>query len=97
MAPYRPEPHRVAGITSYLAQISEIDPDSEVFRYPRRKRGGDSLPQGRRYINIVVFSEHMERLCTELDGLEMWLDHATDLKSEFYADGLQWMASDRRD
>ncbi|MCU1336045.1 MAG: hypothetical protein JWO19_1626 [Bryobacterales bacterium] len=75
------------GIDSYVKQLSEIDPQAQAFRYPRDKRGNASLDKAPEYINIAVFAEHMEQLCTSLDALDSYFDHELDVKSEMASDG----------
>lgn len=55
------------GIDSYIDQLDAIDAGSFSFRYPRRKDGMDSI-QSVQKINLGRFSEHMEKLCTYLEG-----------------------------
>ena len=68
------------GIDSYVQQISAIDPDSQSFRYSRTKNGDTSLPETVTHINIAVFADHMESLCSYLDGLVL-LGHKKSTKS----------------
>jgi len=70
------------GINSYIQQLSEVDPDSQVFRYARSKKGERLLPEELKCINIAVFSEHMERLCSFLDNVDSYLDHMLELRND---------------
>ena len=78
------------GIDSYLQQLSVVDPDSQAFRYPRNKRGERLLPEALKSINIAVFSDHMERLCSFLDNLDSYLDSlleiGSDMRAEYWND-----------
>lgn len=91
----RPQRAWIEGVESYIQQISAIDEDSEAFRYPRKKRGGDSIPEGLKYINIVVFSGHMERLCGQLDGFDSYLDYLLESRNDMRAEMYDDMMSDR--
>ena len=70
------------GIDSYIRQLSDIDPDSQAFRFPRRKTGDVTLPEGLTHINVAVFSDYMESLCSYLDDLCSWLDHVREMKDQ---------------
>jgi hypothetical protein len=78
------------GIDSYIQQFADIDPNSQDFRYTRNNKGARSLPEGLDYINIAVLSDHMERLCSFLDGLDSYIDHMleirNDMRAEMYSD-----------
>jgi hypothetical protein len=59
----------IEGIEDYINQLHSVDSGSFAFRYSLTKKGdvtvGD-LPR----INLARFSEHMERLCDDLEGYD---------------------------
>jgi hypothetical protein len=59
------------GIEAYIKQLHSVDPGSDSFRYPTSKRGENAL-EGLGQIDIVRFSEYMERLCIYLDGFHAY-------------------------
>jgi hypothetical protein len=75
----------IEGIDSYIKQLSAVDPDAQAFRYARDKKGRPSLPDGLTHINIAVFGDHMERLCSHLDGIDSYLDHMREIRDEMEA------------
>ena len=74
------------GIDSYIRQLSTVDPDAQAFRYARDKKGRASLPDSLTHINIAVFADHMERLCSHLDGIDSYLDHMREIRDEMEAE-----------
>jgi hypothetical protein len=72
----------IEGVDSYIQQVSVIDPDAQAFRYARNKKGEASLPETLTNINIAVFADHMERLCSLLDGIDSYLDHVRGIRDE---------------
>ncbi len=71
-----------AGIDSYIKQLSEVDPKSTSFRYKRNKEGLKNLPETLTHINIGVFADRMESLCTYLDGVDSYLDYLRENKED---------------
>lgn len=55
-------------IKEAIAKFCTIDPSSESFRYPFRRKGGHSLPPDLRYINLRNLAEIMEKIANFLDG-----------------------------
>jgi hypothetical protein len=68
MANYPIRPEDIAGIDSYVRQLTTVDPDSQCFRYPTTKTGEPSLPD-LMHISLSVFADGMERLADYLDVL----------------------------
>ena len=66
-----------------ILAFSEIDPNSEAFRYAKRpemKGGSPSLPKDVRHINIRLLYEEMEKVSSMLDYiLEFALPNARDV------------------
>ncbi len=58
----------IAGVDSYIRQLTEVDPDSFKFRYPTSKTGVPSLPY-LKYIDLAIFADAMERLAYFLNVL----------------------------
>jgi len=83
-------PEDVAGIDSYIKQISHVDPDAQAFRYPLNTKGENSLPETLQSINIAVFSDHMDRLCAHLDGIDSYLDHLRELRNDMIAEAYDY-------
>lgn len=75
------------GIESYINQIHAIDPTSMTFRYNTGKASVDHHLNGVERINILHFSDNMEKLTSILEGIDMEFDAITeyvnDMKMEF--------------
>ena len=69
-----------------IQQLSEKDPESFAFRYPTDKNGNPSL-SGLEHINLINFSEVMERIATFFDGVitgvYVLLDQKREIRSEY--------------
>ncbi len=94
----RPIPTQdIEGISSYLQQLKEHDPDGQRFRYAtvvvrppknsklplKHKR---SIKKELRLVNIRVFASHMEQLADYLDGLGGWSAHLLQAKIDMESD-----------
>jgi len=88
------EPEDVSGANSYIKQLSELDPDSQRFRYAHLQNGASSLPDDLEHINIAVFGSHMESLRSYLDGIDSYFDHIREIRNEMEAEYRNAMYSD---
>ena len=70
------------GVESYIQQLQQLDATSISFRYARTRKGGPSLPDGLRRINVRHFAETMERLVAFLDAAHQSIGHLADKKAE---------------
>jgi hypothetical protein len=90
----------IEGVTSYVQQIWQRDPDGQRFRYATIKQKKPNAPKGtiehRRsldedltLVNIRLFAIHLEKLANYLDGLESWFGdlHQTKFDMELDAGG----------
>jgi hypothetical protein len=80
-----PSQEDVEGVNSYIRQLTEVDPESQSFRYALSKKGVPSVPH-LKHINIRVLAEGMERLAYFLEGIEAGLDHLEEAKNEMRAE-----------
>lgn len=68
-----PETLQGSGLSSFedlkalLADLDELDPASQAFRYPIRRNGTDVLPR-HTVFNVLTFSSSMDPLLGFLDG-----------------------------
>ena len=60
----------IAGADDYICQLSEIDPDSESFRYPFGKSGKANMPDGLIRLNIRHFAVTISRLVQYIDDID---------------------------
>jgi hypothetical protein len=85
------------GVTSYIQQIHEHDPDGQRFRYATTKlkssgsrkapsARGPSLSPELNLINIRVFAIAMENLADYLEGIESWLGGLRQGRDEMHQD-----------
>lgn len=65
-----PPGDQLAGVESYIRQITAVDPGSDSFRYAYSRDGTPSIVQEITHLNLLVFANHMERLCDYLDGID---------------------------
>jgi hypothetical protein len=65
-----------------IVQFHNMDPDSQVFRYPTRKDGKLTLPEPREY-DLENIRKLMEDVHNEFSGLDAWLDYHADQADEF--------------
>jgi hypothetical protein len=64
-----------------LAQLAEMDPDSQAFRYAERRDGTPTLA-GVDHLDIAEFHGALLGVAHYLEALDSALDHAKDLKSQ---------------
>lgn len=79
-------PDDLAGVDDYIRQLSNVDPDSQTFRYTRGKKGQPLLPRALTHINLLVFSEHMEHLCNFLDCWDNYISEIQSAANEMCSD-----------
>ena len=79
------------GVTSYIRQLHEHDPDGQRFRYATRKSkratpfgsaAASSLSPNLNLANVREFAIAMERLADYLGGIEGWFAELEDAKAE---------------
>ena len=80
-----PSPEDIEGVNSYIRQLTEVDPESQSFRYAVSKKGVPSVPH-LKHINIRVFAVGMESLSAFLEGFKAGLDHLDEVKNEMRAE-----------
>jgi hypothetical protein len=74
----------IEGINHYINVLTQVDPESQSFRYALSSKNEpslDSIP----YINIEVFVEAMERLCNSFGLLDSLFQVSSDHKQEMLA------------
>jgi hypothetical protein len=81
------------GVAAYIEQLHEVDAGSFSFRYPFTKNGEVSLGPLQR-INLAQFSEKMERLCTLLEGMDLYYKKIVQWNAEMYSQYAADMYSD---
>ncbi len=69
-----------------IRQFSEIDPNSQKFRYPTDKSGNPSLPDPSPPINLRNFAEVITRTGSLLDGVSMGISAEIEYKREMEAE-----------
>jgi hypothetical protein len=79
-----PTKENVAGVDSYVKQLTNVDRDSQSFRYPTSNEGSATL-SGLTRINIRTFAERMESLCNFLGSIEGNLQLHLDFEAEMRA------------
>lgn len=60
--------------------FSELDPNSESFRYAQDKGGHPTLP-GFKYINLTEVQKKMSKITPLLEGADTGISHYLDLRS----------------
>lgn len=76
----------IAGADDYVRQLSEIDPDSESFRYPFGKNGKANMPDGLVHLNIRHFAVTISRLVQYIDDIDTATSIAGDWQDDMKAD-----------
>ncbi len=82
----KPEIDDLQGVSEYIRQLSEVDPDSMSFRYWKSKRNQPTLTPSLSSFNICHFSEMMGRLADFIEAL----DTATTAVGEMLDDLDSW-------
>lgn len=70
-------------VSSYIDQLTQIDPISTAFRYPLSKDGQPSLSDSLKVINLSHFGQLMEQLANILDGINCAIDSILDAYSSY--------------
>lgn len=76
------------GVTSYILQIHEHDPDGQRFRYGTKKPKANtqtcpSLSPDLDLKNVRALATTLEKLADYLEGIEWWFVELEDVKVEF--------------
>lgn len=76
------------GVTSYILQIHEHDPDGQRFRYGTKKPKGNilncpSLSPELDLKNVRALATALEKLADYLESIEWWFVELEDAKAEF--------------
>jgi hypothetical protein len=79
-----PAKENMAGVDSYIRQLSSVDRESQSFRYSISSKG-DSALAGLTHINIRTLAEKMERLCDFFASVEGDLELHLDFEAEMRA------------
>jgi hypothetical protein len=79
-----PAKEDMAGVDSYIRQLSNLDPESQSFRYSISSKGDPELA-GLTHINIRTLAEKMERLSNFLASIEGDLQLHLDFEAEMRA------------
>jgi hypothetical protein len=87
------DPQRAAGISFYIQQLNEIDPGAVNFRYTSnidatRTKLANAHKAGSE-VDLIEFSEAMERLAAYLDGLDTHVAAIIDRELEMEADAYE--------
>ena len=69
------------GIDSYISQIADYDPDGQRFRYSVDIKGGNSIKQNTKLINIRVFADALEKLSNYLDGINNFFSELQEMRN----------------
>jgi len=82
-----PVKENMAGVDSYIRQLSTVDRESQSFRYSISSKGDPALA-GLTHINIRTFAEKMERLCDLFVSIEGNLQLHLDFEAEMRASAM---------
>ncbi len=67
-------------LEDYISQFSRVDPVSEVFRYPQKKRDGTWSLEHMTHTNVRRVAELMDNIANLLDGIKEAMAHYLDYK-----------------
>lgn len=81
-----------ARVEREIAEIADVDPASEAFRYPTSRDGQPSWPADLRMIDVQHIGEVMDSLMDRFDGAADMLDVALDARQEWLAAQREWRA-----